>query len=579
MKDTKKQPIALKKKWKIKPKASKNFKDSFPEYSDIILNLLFNRLPHDQKAIDEFFNPDYAQDIHDPFLFSDMEKSVKRILEAIKNKEKIAVYGDYDVDGITSSTIISSVLKELKAKPIVYIPDRRQEGYSLNKNALKYLHENEVSLIITVDCGIRDIEEVEKAKKWGIDVIITDHHLPGDELPKSFSIINPKVKGENFPSKDLAGVGVAFKLASAIIQKSPKVFKKGSEKWYLDLVALGTIADMVPLLGENRTLVKYGLIVLSKTRRKGIRAIFSSAGIPLDLKKIPTTQQIGFQIAPRLNASGRMDHANSSFILLNSDSLKVTEKLAQELEIKNSKRQKVTEKVFKEIEENVDLSERVIFQGSPDWPVGILGLAAGKICEKFARPAFIFNEGEDKCRGSIRSIKEFKVVDVLEMCRENLLDYGGHDFAGGFSFEKTKKENLAKALIKIANEKLSDDDLVWETLIDARINLTDIDWKLHEDILKLEPFGMGNPTPVFLAEKVELFQCQVVGNGNKHLKMWFKEKETIFEGIAFGKGEKHCQLISTDNPKLDIIFEIQSDEWNGNKRLQLFVRDLRISPK
>ena len=591
--------MRLRKTWKILPPAPDNFYKKFPEYSKTVLNLLYHRIGEDEKAIAEFFNPDFTEDLHDPFLFRDMEKAVERILRAIKNKEKIAVYGDYDVDGITSTSIIKIVLEKLGSHPEIYIPDRGKEGYGMNMPAIKYLKSKKIKLIITVDCGIRSELEISKAQEWGIETILTDHHMPGETIPEAYAVINPKVKNEIYPFADLAGVGVAFKLADALIKSSRsakgKKIKDGFEKWLLDLVALGTIADMVPLIGENRTMVKYGLIVLGKTKRVGIKSLFSTSRLELTSKNPPSTSQISFQIAPRLNAAGRMDHANTSFELLNTDNSDDASRLASELETKNGRRQRLTEKVVKAIENKLDLKNKIVFAGDAEWPIGILGLAAGKITEKHARPAFIFNQGKNKCQGSIRSIPKFKLVPALEQCKDLLLDYGGHEMAAGFTFLPKNKAKIKKRLESIADKILKVSDLAWETKIDQRVKLGDVSWNLLEEIKKMEPFGMGNPTPLFLAEKVELFQCQLVGNGNKHLKMWFKDSagpqraatddtvfplnNTVFEAIAFGKGDKYCMLIPEKNPKLDIIFEISSDEWKGNKKLQLIVRDLRLSPR
>ncbi len=567
------------KKWSVRPKANSKYYAQFPDISKTILDLLYYRIPRTKEALEEFFHPDYEKDVHDPFIFCDMQKAVARVFEAISRKEKIAIFGDYDVDGITSSNVLWSTLSELGAKLEIYIPDRKQEGYGMNKNALKILKEKKVKLILTVDCGIRDLKEAEQAKKIGIDLIITDHHLPGEILPEAFAIINPKVKGEKYPFKELAGVGVAFKFASAIIKKASRgKFIKGYEKWLLDLVALGTIADMVPLVGENRTLVKYGLIVLSKTKREGIKAIFNSAKVPLSPSSPPNSNQIGFFVAPRLNAAGRMDHANSSFELLRTKITKKATQIAEELEEKNSRRQHLTDKIVKEVEARINLKNKLVFEGDESWPVGILGLVAGKICEKYARPAFIYHiSGAGKCQGSIRSIKEFKVVKNLEEIKELLSSFGGHDFAGGFSFDAYNKEKIKRNLNRLADQKLREEDLILEIEIDKLIKLKEINWDLYNELKKMEPFGMGNASPLFLAKGVELFQCNMVGNGNKHLKMWLKEDGQIFESIAFGKGEEHSKLISRPNTKVDIVFEISSDEWNGEKKLQLYVRDLRLS--
>ena len=570
--------MTLRKTWKVLPPAPADFHKQFPEYSKTVLNLIYHRVGKNKKQISSFFNPDFDQDLADPFLFRGMEKAVERILQAVKNREKIVIYGDYDVDGITSVSVVKTVLDHLKADPEIYIPDRAREGYGINLGALNSLKEQGVKLIITVDCGIRSVEEIRQAKKWGMDVILTDHHMPGETVPNGYAVINPKVKKETYPFTDLAGVGVAFKLATAIIQTVPKKFNEGFGKWLLDLVALGTVADLVPLVGENRALVKYGLIVLGRTKRLGIRSLFSAARLELSAQNPPSTGQISFQIAPRLNAAGRMDHANTSFELLNTTNQKEAADLARQLETKNGRRQRLTDKTVKAIEEKINLKKKVVFEGHSEWPVGILGLAAGKITEKYARAAFIFNVGKEKCQGSVRSMGKFKVVWALEQCKDLLLGYGGHDYAGGFTFLPKNQEKIRKRLYRIADKLLSEEDLVWETRIDQRVKLEAVSWELFEEIKQMEPFGVGNNCPLFLAQGVELFQCQLVGNGSKHLKMWFRSGDTVFEAIAFGKGDKYCLLVPGQNPKLDIVFEISSDEWNGQKKLQLIVRDLRLSP-
>ncbi len=566
--------------WKIIPPAPKEFKKKIKGYSEVIIDLLHSRLGDNPKEVGEFFEPNYEKGVYDPFILKDMEKAVSRILEARKKKEKVIIFGDYDVDGITSSAVLTDVFTKLKIENSIYIPDRGKEGYGMNEKAVKYLARKKTNLIVTVDCGVRDLKEIELAKKLGMEVVVSDHHLPGKQLPKAVAVINPHRKDDIYPWKDLAGVGVAFKLACALIKKSPKgIFREGYEKWLLDLVALGTVADMVPLKKENRVLVKYGLVVLSKTKRLGIKALFKKSRLSLSPKDIPNTGQISFQIAPRLNSAGRMDHANTAFCLVTSQDEKETELIADNLELKNGRRQRVTEKIVKEIEKKIDLNQKVVFLGGEDWPIGILGLVAGRICDRFCRPTFIFNKDKNGCRGSIRSIPKFKVVKALEECKEFFSEYGGHDMAGGFVFPLKNLKPLQKKVETIAQRTLKEKDLSSETLIDRRLKFSEIDWQLIKDLSLMEPFGVGNPAPLFLAERVTLDHCQIVGNGNKHLKMRLREDNFFFEAIAFGKGERFCHLIDRQNPLLDVVFELANDEWNGNKRIQLLVREMRQSPK
>lgn len=566
--------------WRIVPPAPQDFKNKIKDYSEVILDLLYSRLGDEPKELEEFFDPNYDRGVYDPFILKDMEKAVARILEARKKKEKVIIFGDYDVDGITSSAVLTDIFTKLKIENSIYIPDRGKEGYGMNEKAIRYLARKKTNLIVTVDCGVRDIKEIELAKELGMDVVVSDHHLPGEDLPKAIAVVNPHRKDDAYPWKELAGVGVAFKLACALITKSPKgIFREGYEKWLLDLVALGTVADMVPLKKENRVLVKYGLLVLGKTKRLGIKALFKKSRLPLSAKDIPNTGQISFQIAPRLNSAGRMDHANTAFCLVNSQDEKEAELIADSLELKNGRRQRVTEKIVKEIEKKVDLTQKVVFLGGEDWPIGILGLVAGRICDRVCRPTFIFNKNKDGCRGSIRSIPKFKVVKVLEECKEFFSEYGGHDMAGGFVFPLKNLKPLKKKVEAIAQKILKEKDLSSETLIDRRLKFSEINWQLIKDLSLMEPFGVGNPAPLFLAERVTLDHCQIVGNGSKHLKMRLREDNLFFEAIAFGKGERFCHLIDRHNPLLDVVFELSNDEWNGNKRIQLLVREMRQSPK
>jgi single-stranded-DNA-specific exonuclease len=365
----------MQKRWIVNKKYPEKFAKEFPELTPIILQLLWDREIKDQTLVDEFFNPDYEQDIHDPFLMKDMDKAVQRIFKAIKNGERITIYGDYDVDGVTSSVVMVSALIELKsvisqvekeeAKKFIdiYIPDREFEGYGLNEKAVNQIKKEKTDLIITVDCGISSFESVEIVKKLGMDIIITDHHHVPDKVPEALAIINPKQKDCSYPFKELAGVGVAFKLAQALIgnvgNRHACSLPDGFEKWLLDLVALGTVADCVDLVGENRTLVKYGLLVINKTKRIGIKKLIKASGTKIrengnvrEAKAIDTTS-ISFMLAPRLNAAGRMDHANTSYELLNSEDEHEAEVLSDKLEKNNQSRQRITEKAMVEIKQRI----------------------------------------------------------------------------------------------------------------------------------------------------------------------------------------------------------------------------------
>ncbi|MCK4891940.1 MAG: DHH family phosphoesterase, partial [Candidatus Pacebacteria bacterium] len=419
----------MQKRWIVNKKYPEKFAKDFPELSPIVLQLLWDREIKTQILVDEFFNPDYEQDIHDPFLMKDMKIAVKRIFKAIEKDEKITVYGDYDVDGVTSSVVMVNTLIELKsiiskiektkAKKFIdiYIPDREFEGYGLNKQAIDRIKQNKTNLVITVDCGISSFENVEIVKKLGMDIIITDHHHILEQIPKALAIINPRQRNCDYPFKELAGVGVAFKVAQALIEnlenynfeksKSKKLKSKklknynlspGFEKWLLDLVVLGTVADCVDLIGENRTLSKYGILVINKTHRIGLKKLIRTAGTRIrengnvvKVKAIDTIS-ISFMLAPRLNAAGRMDHANTSYELLIAENETEAEDLSSKLEKNNQSRQRITEKAMVEIRKRIGKYKKlpkIIIEQDPNWRIGIVGLVAGKLTDEYSRPFLV----------------------------------------------------------------------------------------------------------------------------------------------------------------------------------------------
>ena len=619
----------MQKRWLINKKYPVKFGKKFPEFTEVVLQLLWDRNLKTQEQIDEFFNPDYETDLHDPYLMKDMKKTVKRIYEAIEKNEKILVYGDYDVDGITSSAIIINTLTELKsiiskikkekAKEFIdiYIPDRETEGYGLNKKAIKKAKENKTDLIITVDCGISSAVEIETANKLGIDVIITDHHHPPEKIPKALAVINPKQKNCKYPFKELAGVGVAFKVAQALIfrvtnrdtsegdipecrlQKYPYLLHitPGFEKWLLDLVVLGTVADCVGLIGENRTLSKYGLLVINKTKRIGLKKLVSTAGLTtrengnIQKKKIIDTTAISFILAPRLNAAGRMDHANTSYELLTTESEKRAGELVGKLEKNNYSRQRLTEKTINEIKSRISKYKsdlpKIIIESDPEWKIGIVGLVAGKLTDEYARPFLILRESKDESAGSGRSIPEFNLIETIEKCGDILINFGGHSQAAGLKIKNSNLKKFRKKINSIADEILKEDDLVPFVEIDFEINHEQINWQLIDEIEKFKPFGQENKNPVFVVKKLEVHEVRSVGNGNSHLKLCFKtilknKSVKYFPAIAFRLGELAKEM-PDKKPGLrwgdivDVVFQLEINEWNGNRELQMNVLDLKIS--
>lgn len=561
-------------KWVIAPEPSAEIKKSFPELPGIILNLLYNRGLTTQEQVDEFLNPDYGQDTHDPFLFRDMEKAVARIDQARHNKEKITVHGDYDADGVCSSALLATVLKDLGMEVEVFLPHREQEGYGLNMDAILEIKNKGTSLLITTDCGITNIEEVKKAGEQGMDVIITDHHQVMENLPPAFAILNPNVEGEEYPFKRLAGVGVAFKLACALVKKYPDVFKIGYEKWLLDLVAISTVTDMMPLLGENRTLVKYGLIVLRKTRRIGLKKLIEVCrGYNGELD----THAIGFQIGPRINAAGRMDHANAAYLLVMSQTELEAERLAKELDQANSKRQQMTDEYVQLAEAQIpdQKDEYIYFVGGTSWPAGLLGLISGKISDRYNRPCFAYSARDKEITASGRSIDAFNITEAVEELADYFSKFGGHPQACGFTLKEDKSfaESRDK-LRQYAKDKLSEDDFVPVLNIDTTVELDDINWELYELLDKFEPFGKDNPKPVYLTHNLEIIESRTVGADGKHVRLRFKSaKGKEMNGIAFGFGLRsgECAL----GNKVDVAFNVDVNEWNGQRNLEMKVVDIR----
>lgn len=577
------------KKWVVKESAPESFKDQFAELEPIVADLLYHRGLDTQEKIDAFLSPDYTKDIHDPFLFDHMQEAIDRIKEAILKKEKITVHGDYDADGLGGSVVIISTLRQLGAEDVdVYLPDREKEGYGININTVDYLHEQNTKLIITTDCGISNVKEIAKARELGIDVIVTDHHTQPPELPDAI-ILHPKVEGESYPFKDLAGGGVAFKLAQGLLRDAakdlPEEEKKvleGFEKWLLDMVAVSSVADMVPLIGENRTLVKYGLLVLSKARRPGVQAMLTNAGIlpvkghkPLEL----STYHCGFVLGPRLNAAGRLDHANTAYETLMADTYDDAKVWADKLEQTNKERQNMTKKITEQALQQIGPVDpdnpTVLFAYDPSWPMGVVGLIASRVLEKHYRPVFITSEINGKIAGSGRSIEGFDCVEALNDAKEYLGKYGGHERACGFTIaENNQFEALKTKFIQFAREKLTKDHLVQKIELDAELKVEEITWDFYEVYQKFAPFGMGNEEPKFVSYQAEVVEIAAIGADKNHLRLAITHDHKIIRKcIAFRKGEMIDRI--RVGSKIDLIYTVDINEWNGNRELQLKVIDIR----
>ncbi len=466
----------------------------------------------------------------------------------------------------------------------VYIPDRAREGYGLNKAAIKKFADQKINLIITVDCGISNAREIELAEKLGIETIVSDHHYISRETPKAYAVINPRQKDDAYSFKELSGAGVAYKLAVALIKKSPaknEEKKENFEKWLLDLVAIGTIADCVSLKGENRTLAKYGLLVLGKTRRPGIRALIKSSRI--NNSSAITTREASFQIVPRLNAAGRMDHANSAYELLVTNDLEQAAELARKLENRNQERQNATEKIINEVKSrfSVKKPEKIILEGSSEWPIGILGLAAGKLSEEYNRPALIYHQGKAKCVGSGRSNASFNLIEALIAAEAHLLEFGGHARAAGFAATLEKIPFFYQAILKQAEAEITPDKLLPILEIDAEIEAKDVSFETLQLLKLFSPFGEDNEAPIFLLKNLLASDLRTVGNGNRHIKLILKDAQSknTLRAIAFNLAGEFAspgqELIR--EKIIDVAAEIIPDDWNGNKAVGLKIIDIKIA--
>jgi len=565
--------------WEINKKSPKKFLEQFPEYSRLTLQLLWDRNLKSQKQIDEFFSPDYCQDLYDPFLMKGVKKTVKRIKKALKNKEKIVIFGDFDADGVCSCAIMSNVLKLLGACLEIYIPDRNKEGYGLNKKAIQKLYSKGIKLIITVDCGSTDFEEIKLANKLGIDTIIVDHHLMPNKAPLAYSIVNPKQKGENYPFKYLAAVGVVFKVAQALLRDIKNQAKEGWEKWLLDLVAIATVTDSMPLIGENRTLVKYGLVVLAKTKRPGLKKLMEISGIKpfvdSDLVTNLNVYTLGYVIGPRLNAAGRMGNANLAYDLLVVKSKKKAEELAQKLDIKNKERQKLTREIVKEVDDRIKIGKnKLIFEGDKKWHMGIVGIIASRLLDKYFKPVVLFQKLKEKSKGSARSIPGFNIVEAFSECKDFLEDYGGHPQAAGFTVKNENLDKFKEKLFKIANKKIRKKTLIPKLKIDSELKPEELNFNLYKEIERFSPFGKENFRPLFLMRDCQILYLKKVGKNNDHLKIYLMKNKKKFKAIGFNLGH-FCDKVKKED-KIDIVFELITNEWNGTKELELKIIDLKI---
>lgn len=577
------------KRWIIAPRAPESHLARFPHISPFIVQLLYNRGVTDRDDVEAFLRGETRPD--NPFRLQGMTDAVTRIRQAIRRDELIAVYGDFDADGVTATALVVQTLAALGARVRPYIPHRVDEGYGLNNNALAELASAGHSLIITVDCGIRSVGEVAFANSLGLNMIITDHHSLGAELPPALAAINPKRADSVYPFRDLAGVGIAYKLAQALLRSHqqvpvrPGVTVDLEESDLLDLVALGTVADLAPLLGENRALVQRGLERLNDPKRPGLQALMTQAGVEPGQV---TSTTIGYVLGPRLNAAGRLDSALLSYELLQTDDVFKATDLAVQLDHLNRQRQELTMQALEmaqaqiEAEENGATGNQFMFlAASPEFRSGIVGLVAGRLVEQYYRPTLVVEIGEHESRGSARSIAEFDITAALDRCAQAglLVRHGGHRSAAGFTVETHKLAPLKEMLQSIAVEELQGEDLRPALTVDVELPLGDLDWATAGLLQELEPTGYANPQPQFLSRNLRVRSARQVGRDGSHLKLTVSDpeagprREIVWDAIAFNQGRWYGQMPSY----VDLVYALEENIWNGERRLQLVVSDLRAA--
>ena len=533
------------------------------DLSPLIAQLLYNRGVKSEE-IEPFLSADRRLE-GNPFLLPDISQAVSRVYKAVLAREKIAVYGDFDVDGVTAIVILVEGLSRLGAEVITYIPDRVNEGHGLKISALEKLQAQGASLVITVDCGVTDLAEVEQAREMGMDMIITDHHIPLGSLPRAVAVIDPKRKDSMYPYPDLAGAGVAFKFLQALFHEDSR------GKWLaglMDLVVLATVTDLVTLVGENRYLVKKGLRELNNSSRVGIQEMGKLAGLkPGELD----TEDISWVLGPRLNAAGRMDNASTSYQLLTTQSPEEARLLALELERRNAERQKLTKEVLSRAREKLaaKLHLPVLIDGDESYSIGVIGLVAGKLANEFYKPAIIINLGPESCQGSCRSIAEFDIVSALAECHDLLTAFGGHPLAAGFTVARQNLAQLEQRLTSLAMDQLGHLELHPELAIDAELPLSIIAGDTFNLIHKLSPFGRGNPQPIFLTRGVEVIECRNFGNRGEWLRLKLKQGNVTWQAIDFESRKKQEEIPS----RLDIVYNLEKSRWNGEEVLRLNLLD------
>ncbi|QBA65667.1 single-stranded-DNA-specific exonuclease RecJ [Muriicola soli] len=561
-------------RWTLKAKPEEGLVKHLSEaikVSPLVATLLLQRGINNYEEAHRFFRPQ-LEHLHDPFLMKDMDLAVKRIEEAIRLEQNILVYGDYDVDGTTAVALVSSYLLSNYSRVATYIPDRYAEGYGVSYAGIDFADDNDIQLIIALDCGIKALDKVTYAKEKGIDFIICDHHRPGDQIPDAVAVLDPKRNDCNYPYDELCGCGIGFKLIQAIEQQKGRPVDGIIS--YLDLVATAIAADIVPMTGENRVLTFYGLKVINQQSRPGFKAILNTVK-----KSNLTVTDVVFVIAPRINAAGRMEHGRYAVSLLTETDQMKAEKMAGEIEQFNTDRrgldQVITEEALEQIKSNKEEERYTSVVYNDSWHKGVIGIVASRLTETYYRPTLVFTKSGDKLAASARSVRGFDLYNALEACKESLEQFGGHKYAAGLTLSESQYEEFKARFEDVVSETISPEFLNPEIRIDAEISLADITPKLMRILRQFEPFGPGNMKPVFLTQQLrDSGYAKGVGEGDKHLKIAVVQgNSNPIQAIGFGLG--HKLSLVRDNKQFSLVYCLDENHWNGTVSLQLKLKDIR----
>ena len=537
----------------------------------IVATILNDMHFKDDKEIEKFLKPKRT-DFYDPFFMPDMGKAVSRITKALKNNENITIFGDYDADGITSTTILKRFFHDINKECNVYIPNRLNEGYGLNKNAIKKLSEDGTNLIITVDCGITAIEETKYAKELGIDIVITDHHEPGEEIPDAEAVVDCKRKDNKYPFRELAGCGVAFKLTQALCKNLD--LNENQALKYLDIACVGTISDVVPLVDENRVIVKLGMLLLKQTKNLGLKQIINNAHF-----KEFNSMSIAFGITPRINACGRLGHQGEALELFTTDNQEKATELAKKMDEYNIQRQLEEKRIYDEaitlLQEETQTNgiTNCIVLGHENWNPGVIGIVSSRITEKFYKPSILVCFDKDIAKGSGRSIEGFDLHKALMECDKYLTNYGGHSLAAGLSLNTKDFEKFKNMINEYAEKNIKDEDLIPTINIDLKLEDSQLNIEDVEELKLLEPFGQSNEEPIFMITNLKVVSIKTLSDG-KHLKLYLKNQNYL-DAIGFNLGERANELKIGDT--IDIVGNLNINEFNNTKKVQMLLKDFKIT--